>query len=178
MDSGWIAALASVLSALIIAITAVVAFLQLRHFRNANDIVVYLRLIDYMDSPEMQAGRRQVGAVAAKLAADPVYLERLGDPAFIPDDFRDVGILLRFLEHISVLVIKGGIAEELVLAEYADTFLMMWENLRPAIIQRRKAFGPHTGRAFEHLAMLSRDYIHSGRMARDYDGLLHDPRPV
>ncbi|MBD5655597.1 MAG: hypothetical protein IAI50_10540, partial [Candidatus Eremiobacteraeota bacterium] len=51
MDSGWVAALASIVSALIVAVTAIAAFRQLRHYRNANDIVVYLRLIDQMDSP-------------------------------------------------------------------------------------------------------------------------------
>ena len=178
LDAGWIAAVASLLSALIIAITAVAAFLQLRHYRNANEIIVYLRLIDQMDSPEIMAGRTAIHAMAAKLASDRDYRERLADPTFIPDDFRDVGLMLRFLEHISVLVTKGGIAEKLVLAEYADTFVSMWEALRPAIEQRRKAFGPHTGRAFEHLAMLSREYIDSGRMAQDYDGLLRDPRPL
>jgi hypothetical protein len=178
LDSGWIAALASVISALIIAVTALVAFLQLRHFRNANDIVVYLRLVDHMDSPEMQAGRQGVAAVAATIATDPGYLERLADPTFIPDDFRNVGALLRTLEHMSVLVAKGGIAEHLVLAEYADTFVAMWDHLRPAILQRRTAFGPQTGRAFEHLAMRARKYIDSGQMQREYDALERDLRPL
>jgi hypothetical protein len=178
LDSGWLSALASVMSALIIAVTAIVAFLQLRHFRNANEIIVYLRLVDQMDSPEMQAGRQSVTAVAAKLASDPEYLERLADPTFIPDDFRNVGALLRTLEHLSVLVTKGGIAEDLVLAEYADTFVAIWDHLRPAILQRRKGFGPHTGRAFEHLAMRARRYIDSGEMQREYDALERDPRPL
>jgi hypothetical protein len=178
LDSGWLAALASLISALIIAVTAIVAFLQLRHFRNANEIIVYLRLIDQMDSPEMLAGRQSVAAVAAKLAADPAYLEQLADPTFIPDDFRNVGTLLRTLEHLSVLVTKGGIAEGLVLAEYADTFVGIWDQLRPAILRRRLAFGPHTGRAFEHLAMRSRRYIDSGEMQREYDALECDPRPL
>ncbi len=178
LDSGWLAALASVISAVIIAVTALVAFLQLRHFRNANEIIVYLRLIDLMDSPELQAGRQSVAAVAAKVAADPVYLERLADPTFIPDDFRSVGSLLRTLEHLSVLVTKGGIAEGLVLAEYADTFVAIWDHLRPAIVQRRQAFGPHTGRAFEHLAMRAKRYIDTGEMQREYDALERDLRPL
>jgi len=178
LDSGWTAALASLISALVITITAVAAFLQLRHYRNANEIIVYLRLIDQMDSPELQAGRTSVRAMAEKIAADPEYLARLADPTFIPDDFRNIGIMLRALEHISVLVTRGGIAENLVLAEYADVFIAMWDSLRPAIVQRRKAFGPHTGRAFEHLAMRSRRYIDSGRMQREYDALERDPRPL
>jgi hypothetical protein len=176
VDSGSIAAWASLVSAVIIALTAIAAFLQLRHFRNANDIVVYLRLIDQMDSPAMIEGRNTLSLVAAKIASEPEYFERLKDPAFIPDEFRSVGPLLRFLEHISVLVIKGGVAENLVLAEYADNFVSMWEIARPAILLRRIAFGQHTGRAFEHLAMRGRRYIESGQMQREYDALERDPR--
>jgi hypothetical protein len=50
--------------------------------------------------------------------------------------------------------------------------------MRPAIIERRIAFGPHTGRAFEHLAMRSRRYIESGAMEREYAALERDPTPA
>jgi hypothetical protein len=175
MDSGWVAAVSSLVSVLIIAITAIAAFRQLKHYQNANDIVVYLRLMDQMDSPAMVEARAALAGVARTIETDPVYLERLTDPTFTPDEFRGIGQLLRFLEHISVLVIKGGIAEPLVLAEYADIFVAIWEQMRPAIVQRRIAFGPHTGRAFEHLAVRARRYIESGEMAREYAALERDP---
>jgi hypothetical protein len=175
MDSGWVAAIASLVTALIVAGTAVAAFRQLRHNRNANDIVVYLRLIDTMDSPPMLEARAACATVAQKVNSDPDYRRRLTDPTFVPDEFRGIGMLLRFLEHISVLISKGGIAESLVLAEYADNFVTMWDQMRLAIVQRRVAFGPHTGRAFEHLAMRSRRYIDSGEMAREYAALARDP---
>ncbi len=164
------------ISTVVIAITAIAAFRQLRHYRNANDIVVYLRLIEQMDSPEMQEGRRSLRLVAEKIATDPQYRARLQDPTYVPTEFESVGPLLRFLEHIAVLVTKGGVAEEIVIAEYADTFVSMWELARPAVLQRRVAFGPYTGRAFEHLAMRSKRYIDSGAMAREYDALERDTR--
>jgi hypothetical protein len=176
IDSGWVAALATLVSALIITVTAVIAVRQLRHNRNANDIVVYLRLIDTLDSPQMMEGRAAVATVRGRIADDPSYLAQLTDPTFIPEEFRSVGLLLRFLEHISVLVTKGGVAESLILAEYADNFVAMWDTLRPAILQRRVAFGPHTGRAFEHLAMRAKRYIDSGQMDREYRALEQDPR--
>ncbi len=178
LDSGWIAAVSGLVSALIIAVTAIAAFRQLKQVRNANDIVVYLRLIDQMDSPELLQARRNLAAVTAKFAADAEYRERLKDPTFAPEDFANIGLLLRFLEHISVLVSKGGIAEGLVMAEYADTFVLIWEQLRPVIVQRRYAFGKHTGRAFEHLAMRAKRYIDSGAMDREYAALERDLREL
>jgi hypothetical protein len=176
IDSGWVAALATLVSALIIMLTAVIAVRQLRHNRNANDIVVYLRMIDTFDSPEMEAARASIATIGRLIAEDPTYLERLADPAFSPPEFHALGRLLRFLEHISVLITKGGVAEGLVLAEYADNFSAMWETLRPAILRRRIAFGPHTGRAFEHLALRAKRYIDSGEMDREYDALERDAR--
>jgi hypothetical protein len=177
-DSGWAAALAAIITALIVAGTAVVAFRQLRHGRNANDIVVYLRLVDFMDSAEITAARLSLRTIAEKVATDPAYRAALTDPTVFPEEFRNVGELLRFLEHICVLVTKGGVAESLVLAEYADTFVATWELMRPAILLRRVAFGPYTGRAFEHLAMRAKRYIDSGGMERDYAALERDARDL
>ena len=177
-DSGWVAAIATVITALIIGGTAVAAFLQLRHGRNANDIVVYLRLIDFMDSSDVVLTRQSLASIAAQVAADPAYREMLRDPDSAAEEFRQVGQMLRFLEHIAVLVTKGGVAESLVLAEYADTFASMWDLMRPAIVLRREALGPYVGRAFEHLAMRAKTYIDSGAMARDYAALERDTRPL
>ncbi len=178
LDAEWAGAIASIASALVVALAAIAAFLQLRHVRNANDIVVYLRLIDRMDSTEGLTARRTVGDMRARFDSDVTYRERMTDPHFIPDDFMSIGELLRFLEHIAVLVTKGGVAEELLLAEYADTFVELWDNLRPIIVQRRIAYGPYTGRAFEHLAMRAKHYIDSGAMEREYNALLRDTRPA
>lgn len=69
MDAGWIAAIGSLASAVIVAVAAVAAFRQITHFRNANDIVVYLRLIDKMDSAEMLEARASVAGTARKVAS-------------------------------------------------------------------------------------------------------------
>ena len=177
-DSGWVAAIATVITAVIIGGTAVAAFLQLRHGRNANDIVVYLRLIDFMDSAEIVTARLSLRSVSELVASDPAFRETLRDPGSFPDAFAKAGQMLRYLEHVSVLVTKGGVAESLVLAEYADTFVDIWELLRPSIELRREALGPYVGRAFEHLAMRAKKYIDSGAMARDYTVLERDTRPL
>ena len=178
LDSGWAAAIAAIITAVIVAGTAVAAFRQLRHNRNANEMVIYLRLIDFMDSPGTTAARQNMRAIAERVRTDPAYRTSLADPAFIPEEFRQMGETLRFLEHIAVLISKGGVAESLVLAEYADTFSEMWDHLRPAIELRRVALGPYTGRAFEHLAMRSKRHIESGAWDREYAALERDLRDV
>jgi len=174
VDPAGVGALASLISAIVICVTAIAAFAQLRHYRNANDIVVYLRLVDLLDAPEVREAIQKMPEIAP-LLRDPAFRERLRRPELI-EEFAAYGRLLATLEHLATLVIKGGVAEGLVLAEYADNFERTWELTREAVYLRRDAFGPHTGAAFEHLAMRAKAYRESGRMAREYGTLLRDPR--
>ncbi len=177
MDSGWISATASLLSACIVAVTAIAAIAQLRHYRNANDIAVYLRLIEKMDSERFLQARRISKELALRIRNDQQFREQLTNPEYLPDEYQAVADVLRYLEHISVLVTTGNIAEQLILAEYADNFVALWERLGEMVVLRRVAFGPYTGRAFEHLAMRSKDFLDSGKMERFYAKLLSDQRP-
>ena len=95
LDSGWAAALAAIITAVIVAGTAVAAFRQLRHNRNANEMVIYLRLIDFMDSPGTTLARQNLGAVADRVRTDPAYRASLTDPAFVAEEFRQMGETLR-----------------------------------------------------------------------------------
>jgi hypothetical protein len=178
MDSGWAAAIAAIITAIIVAGTAVAAFRQLRHNRHANEMVIYLRLIDFMDSPNTTSARQNLRTIAERVKTDPGYRELLADPAVFPQEFQHIGEMLRFIEHIAVLISKGGVAESLVLAEYADTFSDMWDQLRPSIELRRIALGPYVGRAFEHLAMRAKRHIDSGAWDREYAALERDTRDV
>ena len=62
MDAAWLGALASLISALIVCATAVAAFAQLRHYRNANDIVVYLRRSGDQDQRSVYLDHRALWA--------------------------------------------------------------------------------------------------------------------
>ena len=65
-----------------------------------------------------------------------------------------------------------------MLAEYADTFSDMWDQMRPAIELRRVAFGPYVGRAFEHLAVRAKRHIESGAWDRECAALERDTRDI
>lgn len=176
LDSGWVGAIGSLASAVIVAIAAIAAFIQIRHFRNANDIAVYLRLTERLDSEEARAAIRIFAEMRARYDADPMFREKLTQPGDVDADYLPIGLFLRFIEHMATLVITGGIAERIVLAEYADNLEGWWDDLRPIVYARRHAFGECTGAAFEHLAMRAKAYRESGRMARLYTALERDPR--
>ena len=176
MNANWLAAIASLISALVVAITAIAAFVQIRHLRTTNDITVYLRLVDRLDSPAAQIAFESIDAFRERTANDPSFRLALTQRASPSEEFQEIGYLLRFFEHLSTLGITGGVSEKLVLAEYADNIADIWERLAETVYLRRLASGPHTGAAFEHLAMRAKSYLENGEMDRLYGRLRRDPR--
>lgn len=70
MDASWVAAIASVASAFVVGAAAIAAVIQIRHIRNANEIAIYLRLADRLDSPMTSAAYAAIGPFLEKFRAD------------------------------------------------------------------------------------------------------------
>ncbi len=175
MDASWVAAIASVASALIVGIAALAAILQIRHIRNANDITIYLRLVERLDSPKSRAAFAAILPLAERLKTDAALRSRFEQPPPVPE-FDEVEPLVRFLDTLTMLILAGRVREELTLAEYADDIVRLWDRLAEAIALRRRGAGDRLGAAFEHLAMRAKTYLASGEMDRFYGRLLRDPR--
>ena len=175
MNASWVAAFASLASTLVVAVTAIAAFVQIRHVRNANEISVYLRLAERLDSLETGEAIAGIDALTERVRSDRAFRTRLTQPGYI-DEFDNIESLLRFLEHFSTLIITGGVSERLFLAEYADNIESIWDRLAETIYIRRVVGGPYDCAAFEHLAMRAKRYLVTGGMSRLYGRLQRDPR--
>jgi len=175
MDPSWVAAIASVVSLLIVGIATIAAVVQIRHIRNANDITIYLRLVERLDSAESRAAFAALLPFTERLKTDAELRSRLEQPQVVPE-FDHIEALVRFLDTLTMLILAGRVKEELTLAEYADDIVRVWDQLAEAIRLRRRGAGQHFGAAFEHLAMRAKSYLESGEMNRFYDRLLRDPR--
>lgn len=174
MDPSWVAAIASVASALIVGIAAIAALLQIRHIRNANDIAIYLRLVERLDSPPSRAAFAAILPFAERLKTDAALRSQLQEPPPVPE-FVELEALVRFLDNLTMLILVGRLKEELILPEYADDIVRLWDLLAEAIRLRRRGAGDRLGAAFEHLAMRAKAYLGSGEMKRFYGRLLRDP---
>ncbi len=175
MDASWVAAIAAVVSVAIVGIAAIAAVLQIRHIRSANDITVFLRLVERLDSPQSQAAFGAIAPLLTRLADDPALRERLASTDPVPE-FHDLVQLVRFLDNLTMLILTSGVAERLVFVEYADDIVRMWDNLGEVIYLRRRSEGVRFGAVFEHLAMRSKAYLAAGQIDRFYNRLLRDPR--
>ena len=175
IDANWVAAIGSVASATVVAITAIAAFLQIRHVRNSNEISVFLKLVERLDSLEAEATFATVEAFAERVRIDVKLRNELARARRV-DEFRDIATLLQFMEHVSTLIVTGHLTERLVLAEYADNIDSLWDSLAETIYLRRAVGGPFVGAAFEHLAMRAKRFLESGEMDRLYGRMFKDPR--
>lgn len=175
MDASWVAAIASVVTAFIVGVAAIAAVLQIRHIRNANEIAIYLHLIDRLDSAQARLAFEVIEAFTAQLNTDATLRYRLAQPSHVPE-FAEIESLLRFLDNLTMLVIAGSITERLILAKYADEIVRMWDSLAEAVYLRRYGAGPHFISAYEHVAMRARAYLRGGDIDRFYGRLQRDPR--
>ncbi len=175
MDASWVAAVAAVASVVIVGIAAIAALLQIRHIRNANEITVYLRLVERIDSPQTHAAFSAMEPLIARLKADPELRARVASTQLVTE-FEEIVYLVRFLDNVAMLVLTGGVAERLIFAEYADDIARLWENVGEVTYLRRGALGVHFGAAYEHLAMRAKAYLASGKVDRFYSRLQRDPR--
>lgn len=175
MDASWVAAIAAVASALIVAIAAIAALLQIRHIRNANEITVYLRLVERLDSAQTREAFFAMRPLLTRFATEPALRARVGSSEQV-EEFEEIVQLVRFLDNLTMLILMGGVGERLIIAEYADDIVRLWDNVAEVIYLRRRALGVHFGAAYEHLAMRAKAYLASGQVDRFYSQLQRDPR--
>jgi hypothetical protein len=175
MDASWVAAIASVASAFIVAVAAIAAVLQIRQIRNANEITIYLHLVDRLDSAQARIAFGVIEKFAVQLRTDNALRYRLSQSPPVPE-FAEIESLLRFLDNLTMLILAGSMTERLVIAQYADEIVRLWDSLAEAVYLRRYGAGPHFILAFEHLAMRAKAYLEAGEIDKFYGHLRQDPR--
>jgi hypothetical protein len=174
MDASWVAAIASVASAFVVGVAAIAALLQMRHIRIANDIAMYLHLVDRLESANAIAAFGSVEDFARQLQSDASLRYRLTQPQPVPE-FREIETLLRFLDNLTMLILTKSVTEQLVLMKYADEIVRLWDTVAEGVYLRRFGF-PHFASAYEHLAMRAKGCLAAGEIDRFYGRLQQDPR--
>jgi hypothetical protein len=118
-----LSALATVASAIVVAIAAIAAVLQLRHLRLANQLQCYLEVMEGLQSPEISEARRFLQSLDF---SDPETLRATTVPELDP---RIVALGVHY-QLVSRLLNRGVLDEELFLA-YHDTVSRVWRQLQP-----------------------------------------------
>jgi hypothetical protein len=156
LTAEYITALASVGTLLVIAATALAAFVQLRHLRTSNVLMVLNAFREAYERPEMSAARDALPKVVARLQDQDSRRELEVDT---PEWARSVFPLLRLLETLGSYTNRKVVPRDLVCDMWSPVVLWTWTMSEPLIAVMRRTTGPAMFENFEMLAVLSRRWL-------------------
>ena len=158
MTAEYVTAFASVGTLVVIAATALAAFVQLRHLRTNNVLMVLNDFREAYERPEMLAANEALPKVLARLE-DPESRRKLAESTVSPAWVRSVFPLLRLLETLGSYTNRNVVPRDLVCDMWAPVVLAIWTESAPLIAVMRRTAGPSLFENFELIAVLSRRWL-------------------
>ena len=151
----WSAA-ASIATFVVLAITAIVAVVQLRHIQGSNQVAALDEFREALDSPQYRAG--VVLSVELKRRMDEPAVRRDLEADLLPEWLGPVVYLFRLFETFGTYVKHGILDERVVFDLWSSVFIDNWERLAPAIVVMRRTEGPAFLENFEMLACIAKQW--------------------
>ncbi|HKW10543.1 MAG TPA: hypothetical protein VJO33_09195 [Gemmatimonadaceae bacterium] len=171
--------LATLLTTLIIAATAIAAIVQLRHLRAGNQIAGQLAMRQVLLDGEFWDAVGRVRSEVPALLKDPRFVKfvrewHLQGPS--EDDDRFDGpytaalMVGRNMENIGNMIRNGLTDRRIFLEQYAYLVVTAWDAIEPLLKIRREATASDAPwEDFEYLTVLSRKWIAAGRTCYPHD---------
>lgn len=169
---------ASLITLVVIIVTAIAAFVQLRHLRAANQLQGLLTVLERVEGADFNHWFDDAKRTLAEKLPDPAYRRSIEDGTI--DRSNNPWLHLgNSYEWVGSLVRRGLIEEDAVMDIYADRIVAAWEITRDAIAIVRRTRDNSVLENFEYL------YVRACRYAETHpDGAyppnmpratLHDP---
>jgi hypothetical protein len=152
------ATVASVGTLVVIAATAIVAFVQLRHARAGNQIAAILQISEGIDSERMQEARRFLRDELGPSLHDAEFRRQLSESPVGPAA-RPLILLGNHYERVGSFVKRGIIDEDLACDLWSGQVEGDWERMAPAIAIVRRTQGDAVFENFEYLVDASERWI-------------------
>jgi hypothetical protein len=149
---------ATIATLIVITVTAIAAYVQLRHMRTANQLEALLTVlarVEHADFGSMVDGAR---AQLAEKLPDPAFrrsleegkVERANNPWLtLGNSYEWVGSLVR----------TGLVEEDPYMDIYADRVVGAWEIMQDALANIRRRAGPSVLENFEYLYVRAKAYV-------------------
>jgi len=163
-------AIAPIVTAVVIAATAIAALIQLRHMRAANHISAMWSVHEMFSDAEYATARRFLRTHLVRLTADPTFKLFLTKeiqghpPADPPEEYvtavNAATLVANTHEVIGNMVIQGLIKREIMLRGYAWVIDGTWRMLEEYIrIARAAERGDGLFEDFEYMTVCARTWI-------------------
>jgi len=152
-----VTAIASLITAIVIAATAITAVIQIRHLRTANQLSAALNLYAEQDGAELRKARTFVSTELEERMRDPAFREALLTGTID----RDVHIEIKlgnYWEKFGLLMRTGLLDKILFLSWGSGACVNDWRLLRD-VTRALRTHRPTAWRDFEYLARLATGYL-------------------
>jgi len=137
----------------VIAATAIVAIVQLRHVRSGNQIAVFAQLQANAESPEARESLRFIVQDLPERIKDPNFRRALAEIPVGPEA-RIILPWIHLCGSIGAVIKRGFIEPGVVLDSYGPVILRSWNASASAVSILRRAQGQATCLNFEYVAAL------------------------
>ena len=158
MTAEWVGALANVATLAVILVSAIAAFVQLRHMRSSNQITAMNEARETLESPAFRAAQLFILNELPKRLADPeerpnaLHLPPLGD-------YQAISQVGNVLEGLGLFVKSGILEADLVCDYWSLLVIRNWTNVAPLIFRARHVLDTDAlFENFEYLAVVCEDY--------------------
>ena len=162
--------LGTLLTACIIAATAIVAIVQLRHLRAGNQISAMLNIGEHLGTPEFMDAQKLIREELTEALNDPLFLEYndaydRSDPVpKVPPEYdalrKATLVVGNGYEELGILVKNGIVDRDMFLDRYSWVLFRAWNRLMPLAANARIATGQEAAwENFEYLAVLAQDWM-------------------
>lgn len=174
MSYELVAAIASVGTFLVIAATAVAAFVQLRHMRGSNSIAALTECREVLESEEFDAAQRFVAFRLPELLQDENVRRELRKSP-MSEELRPINVVGNFFESLGSFVRHGIIDKDIACSLWCGITVKNWELLSPALAIMRRNEGDSLWEQFEYLASISKAWLERHRNGDYPAGAAHMP---
>lgn len=151
----------TVLTAIVVAVTALFGFHQLRltrvqleQLRRATQLDGAMKILDDLNSATYVEARHFVATELPKCLEDPVFRNEV-ELGMIwtknPDTIHHEQFILRTFEAIGSHVQRGLLDREVIVDMAAIPILLAWEHLTPVVEIQRRSIHPRMWENFERL---------------------------
>lgn len=175
MSLELLTAISSIGTFVVIAATAVAAFVQLRHLSGSNSISALTESREVLESPEFMDARRFVSGELQELLKDPVVRRQLEFDSPLPERLQALNTVGNFYESLGSFVRHGIIDRKIATGLWSAVVVGSWDAVRPALAIMRRRSGPALWDQFEYLARISQEWIEQHRDGDYPAGTAHMP---
>lgn len=156
MSADWVTAIATSVTAFVIAASALAALMQLRHMRTGNQISAYNECRETMESADFRDALAFIRNVLPERLKDPALPAALASTA-LNGEYAGIRLVANLFESMGLFVRTGMMDQGIACELWAGIVLSTWQSLRPITRELRKQHGSGIWVNFEYMAVISSD---------------------